>query len=150
MGFFEAVSCQSTLSGFFLSFTTGSDDRLIWQVMGGEVADTSLLARCQGNFCGRRVTAFSMDLPDAGQHGAKHPHGKVPGRGGVGGQLPPKKGQGMPSPGGHFGVCGPECLSPLPFWGRRLGPQPHASHGAFERSRVLRGSAESPPRPSPG
>lgn len=98
MGFFEAVSCQSTLSGFFLSFTTGSDDRLIWQVMGGEVADTSLLARCQGNFCGRRVTAFSMDLPDAGQHGAKHPHGKVPGRGGGGGAAASQEGPGHAEP----------------------------------------------------
>lgn len=47
-------------------------------MMGGEVADTPLLTHGQGNTCSRRVTAFFIDIPDTGQHRAKHPCGKVP------------------------------------------------------------------------
>lgn len=70
------------------------------------MAGTSLLTHSQGNFRSHWVTAFAIDLPDTGQHRAKHLLGKV--------TEWPKKGRGRASPGDHIGVH----ISALcPFWG---------------------------------
>lgn len=114
------------------------------QVMGREVADTSLLTHCQGNFCSHWVTAFSVRLPDAGQQRAEDPVGRC-----QRGQLPPKKGQAMPSPGNHMGVWGLAYLSPLPFLGRQLAPSRTLCIGLLSPAGCS-GDLHRPPGPSPG
>lgn len=122
------------------SLTADSESGLIWQTMGGEVANTSLLTRCQGSFCSCWVTVSSIDLPDTGQYRVKHPHGKVP-EGSAASQEGPRH-----APLSDIGSWGLGRLSPPPLE-RQLAPSSMFCMGLLSPARCSPGSAQTPGEP---